>query len=194
MHALDVEDAVVRHGTEAVEFLGRLSAVRAETLIPEQCLGLWIASSLKDELRLKDEGRWDVRLEGSYTDTLNLAGLNDSVALRHDHGGQHADIIIYEQGLPKAIIELKKVEYSKDIRRVREDQTKLENLIKKSPIPAYIGLLIFDDDGGTQVIARVEQLRQQLGIELKSGEPRWNRTKEWQWCFACVAVKQSPAL
>jgi len=164
-----------------------MSGITAETFIPEQCLGVFIASRLIDNLG------WCAKREVSYEKMLTQLGYPRDPDLEHDHGQLKADIAIYKNSQPAAIIEIKKAEKPKDVEDVKRDQEKLQKLTKRLPIPSYLALVI-SDDNRSPVNQQTKRVEQNLDHNVRSGaRHKDHRTKKWEWCFGCVTLRPPSA-
>nr|WP_294503892.1 hypothetical protein [uncultured Rhodopila sp.] len=97
---MDIRKAITVFGADAVMEYRAKAAIRGETTIPETCLSLHIASSLITH------GLHDARVEVPYSNILRELGVRGPDIVPN-FGGQRADIAIYDNGLPFAIIEIK---------------------------------------------------------------------------------------
>ncbi len=96
---MKIAEAIVRHGTNAVLKYG---AVAGDNDMPEIFLGGFIACGIHNDLKMH------ARVERLYTVIALEHNVPRSLALTNEFGGLRADVAIYQEGLPKAVVELKK--------------------------------------------------------------------------------------
>lgn len=182
---MQMDDTLIRYGTDAVSTYGAMSGITAETFIPEQCLGVFLASRLVDELGL------DARREDSYIGMLEQRYRSDP-EIKNVLGGLHADVAIYENGRLTAVIEIKKVEKMKHVREVKRDAEKLHKLAERVSVACYLGLAIFEDNS-VMLEQQIKRLEQAIGRSIRVGAKQQGHTArqlaDWHWCFGCVALQ-----
>jgi hypothetical protein len=186
---VNVDDAIVQFGTEAVIEYRDLPAIRKnETAIPEACLSLSIAS------KLIAKRQQDARVEASYPRILGQLGANGA-DITPKFGGQRADIAIYDHDVPAFVIEIKIIDEGRRPAGVIDDWKKialLQSHLKSKGlpiIPGYIGALVCDT--GQPLERAIDELSRAL--ELPSSlVTRGVKTPAllggWTWMFVCITL------
>jgi len=176
-------DSVVKFGTDAVDRYQKMSEKAAET-VQEYFLRSFIAMKLHESLGSC------VQLETLYTDVAWSLGVRGS-ELNREIGGQKADITLFEDAKPCAIIELKILGGAgRTLQRIQEDARKLIKLSDICKIPGYIAVLICKKTGPLleEQIARMEK---ELNLKVHRGGMQSSPDTQWQWCFGCSLVSDN---
>lgn len=99
-----------------------------------------------------------------------------------------ADIAVYRDRRPLAIVEVKMFDDGKSIAAIVADRDKMKKLSDLCGVECYLGVLVTDVETGETCTERVHK----LGIALKQkfdliGDRR-SVDGAWEWCFASVRI------
>ena len=104
-------------------------------------------------------------------------------------GGWRADVAVYEQGKPTAVIELKIHDETRLEGLVLRDLNKVRMLSRRTGVETYLGVLV-TDTAHELCSTRAEELSKSLGhpfdvigMPIRADGGRAN----WSWLFACGA-------
>jgi hypothetical protein len=190
--AINIKKTITAFGTDGVIKYRSMAAIRGETTIPETCLSLSIASSLITDCN------WDAHVETSYSKIPGELGVHGT-GIGPKFGGQRADIAIYENGTPTAIIEVKIIDEGRKLNGVVKDWQKIALLqqclaSKGLPsLPGYVGVLVCDVER-KEAGQTVEELSQVLGLDpstLERGSKNTALSLGWEWLFVCAELTGS---
>jgi hypothetical protein len=180
---MDVMNAVVEFGTDAV-LRYRTMSQKPDNEVQEYFLGSCIAQ------RLHDRFACCVQLEPLYADIASYLAVPSSPELTSKIGGWRADIAMYQNGFPPAIIELKIPDERHPLVDVEFDAFKLRRLGKICKIRGYVGVLI------CQTTDSLEEQTERLETALQGKFHTWtaqrSRDGQWQWCLGCSLVSDNP--
>lgn len=185
LESIELDKAIVKHGTAAVLRYRHISGILHDNQLPEIFLGGFIACGIHDELNVH------AHVERFYPTIAMDRGLELSADLRTIFGGQKADVAVYQNGMPVAIVELKKFGDYRTPAGIIADRDKMSKLSRLCGVDAYLGVLITDVVSGIKCQERARMLGEALGQELDViGEPQPSLDSRWSWCFASVKISQ----
>lgn len=190
MERVDLSQAIVKYGTEAVLRYRSVSGIKQDSSLPEIFLGSFIACGIYDELKLH------ARTEVLYTDIASEHGVELSADLVRVIGGYRADIAVYQEDLPMAVVELKIFNDGKSASSVLADRDKVAKLSKLCRVDTYLGALVTDIESGVLCTTRAQKLGKVL--EQKSqvvGASQPSRDGTWKWCFVSgqMQIQSNPS-
>ena len=182
MRKKDIENVIVKYGTEAVMRYRKVSGIEQDSQIPEIFLGSFIACGIFDDLKL------NAHVERYYTVIASEHEVKMSAALVNAVGYYRADIAVYDQSRPIAIVELKILDDFASINSIVADRDKMAKLSTICHLDCYLGVLITDTE--REICAeRVQNLshalKQDFGV---IGELQRSQSGLWNWCFAASKV------
>ncbi|WP_291367519.1 hypothetical protein [Acetobacter sp. UBA5411] len=136
--------SIVRHGVEAVKVYRRISCIQQDNEMPEIFLGGQIAIGLNRDFGLQ------AHVERPYLRIMNELGLTINDQIIEDMGSFRADIALYREEKPLAIIELKICD-ERDRRggKLLADLEKMKLLSRQTGISTYLGVLLTDTANAT---------------------------------------------
>jgi hypothetical protein len=105
-------------------------------------------------------------------------------------GAYRADVAVYHEDRPTAIVELKIFDDQKSAGAIIDDRDKIRKLSGLCGVEGYLGVLITDTASG----ATCEERARALGMVLEQefdvvGDKQISRTGAWYWCFASGRVR-----
>ncbi|MBS1078714.1 hypothetical protein JK217_13335 [Gluconobacter kondonii] len=170
-------------GTKAVCSYRRIAGIENDNELPEIFLGSWIARSLHDDFQV------NARVECSFTRMAQDLGLDVDSELKRIMGSWRADVAIYEEGRPTAVIEIKVFDEGCRAQSVLRDLRKMRKLSSRTGIETYLAVLITSTSGAT-CETRVRSLSNFLGHDfdyIDSPIVAGDGSADWSWRFACGA-------
>ncbi len=177
---MDFSQKIADIGTEALKAYRNMSGIRHDNEIPEVFLGGQIALGLHNQCGVH------VHVERPYLDILRELGGSVGSDEINTLGGLRADVAIYKDSMPIAIIELKICDEG-DRRggKVLADLEKMKTLSEGRKLDTYLGILLTDMDKGLLCDKRRAQIETLLegrfsgegALEAASGNAGWN----WQF-------------
>jgi len=178
---VNINRAIIRYGEEAVFRYRTIANLDQDNAIPEIFLGGFIACGMHYALDVH------AHVEHLYTKILKELGVEVGADLQKRFRGLLADVAVYHDGRPKAIVELKKFDDGKNTQNIIDDRDKMRELSRECGIEAYLGVLITDVESGT--ITTCTDRAYQLGDRLEHefdivGDKQRSRNGAWEWCFA----------
>ncbi|HVC62688.1 MAG TPA: hypothetical protein VND19_20275 [Acetobacteraceae bacterium] len=178
---MEITRAVIEFGTQAVRHYRDKPAIENETRIPEKCLSLFVAS------HFISQRHWDAKLEVSYPEMLKQLGITGP-EVAPVFGGQRADIAVFQDAKPVAIVELKIIDEGRKFDGVTEDWGKIQRLRQlvssrsHVSLDGYVGALVCDTTKlAEQTIAGLELALG--GVTVERGERIAARDVGWGWLF-----------
>jgi hypothetical protein len=135
---MDINEAIVGGGTDAVVRYGKVAGLHQDNEIPEIFLGGFIASRIYDGLDMY------AHVERPYTVMADELGHRVTRELLTSMGGLRADVAIYDRSMPIAIMELKVFDEGTSVAAILADRDKMLKLTKVCAINAYLGVLVTD--------------------------------------------------
>ena len=175
--------SIVDHATEAVKTYRKISGIEHDNRLPEVFLGSQIALGLYKDFQV------NTRVESYFTNLARDLGQSVTMDLVDIMGGWRADIAVYEQERPSAVIEIKIHDEGRSADLVLRDRDKLRQLSQRTGIETYLGVLVTDTAKET-CTARAEALGRRLEKPFDvRGEPvrAGGGSAGWSWLFACGA-------
>ncbi|NHN91067.1 hypothetical protein [Acetobacter sicerae] len=171
--------SIVRHGVEAVKVYRSISGIPRDNEMPEIFLGGQIAIGLNRDLGLQ------AHVERPYLRIMNELGLTINDQIIEDMGGLRADIALYREEQPLAIIELKICD-ERDRRggKLLADLEKMKLLSRQTGISTYLGVFLTDTANATCKDRRavLETVLEQKFEQASNLESAGNNA-EWCWQF-----------
>jgi hypothetical protein len=174
---MKIAEAIVRHGTAAVLKYG---VVAGDNDMPEIFLGGFIACGIHNDLKMH------ARVERLYTVIAIEHNMPPSLALTNEFGGLRADVAIYQEGLPIAVVELKKYDDYKRADGIAADYEKMRRLARLCQVDCYSGVLITQvANSDATCTVRAHKLEDALGHKFSViGEETKSVDGPWYWLFA----------
>jgi hypothetical protein len=176
---MDAVKAVVDFGTAAV-LRYRTMSEEPDNRVQEYFLRTCIALGLYERFRC------GVQLETLYTDVATSLGVPGGSELTNKIGGCKADIAVFQNGLPHAIIELKILDEPRPLWKVEDDVRKVRRLGEICKIQGYCGVLICQTAASLE--EQTHRLERSLLRKVHTGATQISRDGKWQWCFGCCLV------
>jgi hypothetical protein len=183
---MDITRAIVEVGTQAVIHYRQRRAIKDETRIPENALSLFIASELITQFNL------DARVEVPYPNILNSLGVTGS-DVTPKFGGQRADVAVYEEKRPAAVVEVKIVDERRRLSGVVRDWGKIRLLQQyvadkaATPLDGYVAAVVCDTNKPAE--QTIVEMEQSLGsVTIERGRKTATLAGEWGWRFVCVKL------
>ena len=181
--AITIAKSIVTHGTAAVIEYRRMTGTEQDNRVPEVFLHSWIACGIHRDFSLQ------AHVERSYETLAAELGKQGGADLIESLGQKRADVALYKDGAPKAVIEIKKYDEGGNDTRVQDDLAKMRSLAAGTKLEVYLAVLVTDirrKQGGDRVKALADSLG---GIFDELGPPQVaNEGKaDWSWFFACGA-------
>jgi hypothetical protein len=182
MESPDVMNSIVEFGTDAVLRYRKISQ-EPDNEVPEYFLGSFIALGLYERFQC------GVHLEHLYTDVATSVGVPRSSELTNKIGGQRADVALYKDGFPIAIIELKLLDERHPLVNIEADALKVRKLGEMCKVPGYIGVLICETTAPLE--EQAQRLETALQRKVHRGATQSSRDGKWRWCFGCSLVSDN---
>ena len=180
---MDISQAIVEAGTDAVLRYGTVAGLQQDNRIPEIFLGGFIACGIYYKLGLH------AHVEHPYTVIANKLGTPITPDLLLLMEGYKADVAVYADTTPMAVVELKVFDDGKRIASIAADRDKMRKLTERCRVEAYLGILITDVSSGQTCSQRIRLLSECLGSEFnRVGENQHSIDGAWEWCFASTRV------
>jgi hypothetical protein len=177
---LDFESAIVQFGTEAVLRYRAVAEPRHDNELPESFLRNFVA------LRFHEQFGKHVHVERLYTAMVLDLGLPLSPDLVTVLAGFRADLAVYEDGKPVAIIALKVFDAASPLPSMGAEVDKAQILARLAKLQVFVGVMICPIIVSLE--ARIERLHDAFGGNMYVGERQHSRDQTWQWCFACASL------
>jgi hypothetical protein len=175
---MDINEAIVRYGTEAVLRYRTVAGILHDNEIPEIFLGGFIGCGLYDGLNVH------ARVERLYTVIAIELGVTPSRDLVNGFGGCRADVAIYQDRRPVGIVELKVFDEGTRSADIVADRDKMGKLSHLCSVECYLGVLVTDTQSST-CTERASELGRALDHEFNViGAKQRSVDGNWQWCFA----------
>jgi hypothetical protein len=179
MQQMDISNAIVKYGTVAVLRYRKVAGLLADDGLPEIFLGGVIACGIHDELHM------NAHVERFYTAIVGDLGMQITPELVNSFGGYRADVAVYRDRRPTAIVELKVFGDGKRPAGIVADRDKMIALSRLCNVESYLGVLVTDDKSGALCSERVRLL--EIALEKKflvvgDNKPSFDGT--WNWRFA----------
>jgi len=136
-----------------------------------------------------------VHVERPYTVIARELGIELSNELLAELGGLRADVAIYQDGLPSAIVELKIYDEGLPAYAIAADLFKAQKLVNRARLGnlrAYVGVMICETSN-CSLENRARKLEEAIHQKVYSGEARQSVDGQWHWCFGCAAHKDPSA-
>ncbi len=176
---MPVAEALVTAGTEAVLTYRRISGIQQDNETPEIFLGGFVAPQIFNALGLH------AHVERSYTLIANELGAPIDAGMIRTIGGYRADLALYDDGSPVAIIEFKIMDDGVNPAAVIADRDKMNIILGFCEIECFVGVFVTDVDG-MGYNDRIVALEAALGQPVIRGPAQRSADDNWQWCFvAC---------
>jgi hypothetical protein len=178
---MNVERAVVEFGTEAVHRYRAMAETRHDNELPDGFLRSHVAS------RLHERFQCPVHVDRLYATLAIDLGVPVTPDLISFLGGQRAHVAMYADGRPSAIIELKVFDEATPLPAVGSGLDKARMLQRLGTLEIFVGVMICPITLSLE--ARIERLHDALGGNMYVGERQASRDRQWEWCFACAAIR-----
>lgn len=179
---MNVERAVVEFGAEAVQLYRTMAETRHDNEVPDSFLRSHVASRLHE--RFEQPVHVD-RLYAALAVDMEIPITPDLIGFLGDH---RADVALYRNGRPEAIVELKVFDETTPLPTVGTGLDKALMLQRLGGLQIYVGVMICPIILSLE--ARIERLHDALGGNMFVGERQASRDRQWEWCFACASVRQ----
>lgn len=177
---MDFEKAIVECGTEAVLRYRTIAETRHDNELPESFLRGFVA------LRLHERFGRQVHVERLYTTMALELGMTLTPDLVNFLGSVRADVAVYENGRPSAVVELKVFDAASPLPSVGLELDRARMLGRFGKLRIFVGVMICPIVVSLE--ARIERLHDAFGGNMYVGEREHSRDRQWQWCFACASV------
>jgi hypothetical protein len=174
---------VAKYGAQAVLQYCKIAGIKEDNRVPEIFLGSWIARGLSEELGV------NAHVERHYTIMAGELGVEVDAELITAMGLWRADVAVYENGKPVAIIEIKIYDERRNLESIIGDLQAMHDLSRRVQIDTYLAILI-TDTARSECVERMDALSQKLGqpFDAISQLHRANNgMANWKWLFACGA-------
>ena len=182
---MNIGDAIVKYGTEAVLRYRDVAGLSQDNEVPELYLGGFIAGGIYDTLNVH------AHVERFYMTIARELKIAVDFATVDRIGGYWADVAVYQNSVPKAIIELKVFDDYKTPSEIVADRDKMSKLSALCPIETYLGILATDARNDQTYIDRIWRLEEGLGhvFDVK-GSAQLAGHGGWKWCFVSARTHQ----
>jgi hypothetical protein len=177
---LDIEKAVVELGTEAVLQYRAVAAPRHDNEVPESFIRSFVA------LRLHQRLGCQAHVERLYTAMAIDLGMPLTPDLVTVLGSFRADVALYENGRPVAIVALKVFDAASPLPSIGSELDKAQVLARFAKLRIFVGVMICPIIVSLE--ARIERLHDIFGGNMYVGERQRSGDQQWQWCFACASL------
>jgi hypothetical protein len=177
---LEIEKAVVEFSTEAALRYRAMSASTLDNELPESFLRSHVASRLHDRLACP------IHVDRLYAAMAVDIGARVTAEMVTAFGGERADIAIYRDGRPAAVVALKIFDEVAPLPSVGTKLDKARLLARLAPVQVLLGVMVCPIV--LPIEARIERLHDAVGGNLYVGERQPSRDGRWQWCFACASI------
>jgi hypothetical protein len=177
---LDFEKAVVEFGTEAVLRYRTVAQPRHDNEIPESFLRAFVAQCIHEQFGYR------AHVERLYTAMALDLGTSLTPDLINVLGGFRADVALYEDDRPFAIVALKVFDSASPLPAIGPELDKAQILARFAKLRIFAGMMICPIIVSLE--ARIERLHDTFGGNMYVGERQRSRDQQWQWCFACASV------
>lgn len=117
-------------------------------------------------------------------------GIKVTTDLLNELGGFRADIAVYHDELPFAIIELKILDEGQQPASVVADLAKAQKIVRISNLQAYVGVMICQTVRDSLEV-RIQNLEGILKSKVHTGAKCEARGGGWYWCFGCAPVPKT---
>ena len=177
---MEIEKSVVEFATEAALRYRAIARVRHDNEVPESFLRSHVAS------RLHDRFDCPVHVDRLYAAMAIDLGGPVTAELVTALGGHRADIAIYRDDRPFAVIELKVFDEVAPLPAIGVKLDKAKILARVAPLQLFVGAMICPIVLSLE--ARIERLHDAVGGNMFVGERQPSRDGRWHWCFACASI------
>jgi hypothetical protein len=177
---LDIEKTVVEFGTEAVLQYRTMASPRHDNEVPESFIRGFVARRLHERLG------YQAHVERLYTAMALDLGASLSVDLVTVLGSFRADVALYENGQPFAIVVLKIFDAASPLPSIGAELDKAQILARFAKLRIFVGVMICPIIVSLE--ARIERLHDVFGGNMYVGERQRSGDQQWQWCFACASL------
>jgi hypothetical protein len=161
---------------------------RIETMFREDQIGKHMAKRI---------GCYDLRTEMSYASVAEAMPVPEDpeaagrrkIAIRlHSMPcgwGANADTVLFRDGVPVALGEIKKYTDGSTLDWIYNDVWKMGLMNHYCGLPAFVGVYVTDVESA-ELSERIEQIRSKLNHPVTAqSETRWSvYGDKWRWCFA----------
>lgn len=179
---MQISKTIIDHGTRAVLRYRAVAGLSQDNEVPEIFLGGAIACGLHDELNMS------AHVERLYTTIAKELGVELSDSLKKEIDSCRADVAVYQEKLPVAVVELKIFDECTGIGRVVEDRIKMERLTRLRNLDIYLAILV-TDTATKDYQSRISELQEALGQEFDAvGEKARSLDNKWNWCFVSTKL------
>jgi len=183
MEVDEIIKAVIEFGTEAVLRYRTVASLRHDNELPEVFFGGFVAC------RLYDRFRCPVHVEHPYLTVARHREAHITPDLEERLRQLRADVGLYRQGVPPAIIEFKILDETCPFSSVVGDIQKASQLAERFKVDVYLGFMICET--ADHLDARVSKLQDVLGRAVHTGDPQKSASGEWSWCFGCCSLSET---
>ncbi len=160
-----------------------IAETRHDNEVPESFLRSFVA------MRLHERFGHQVHVERLYATMALELGMELTGELSNFLGGLCADIAVYENGKPSAILELKIFDAASPLPSVGVELDKAQVLGRFGKLRIFFGVMICPIILSLE--ARIERLHDAFDGNMYVGEREHSRDRKWQWCFACASVSDA---
>ena len=175
-------ESIVEHGIKAVLAYREISGNENDNQVPEVFLGSWIARGLHEDLGVS------AHVERCYTRVAFDLGMTVTPELVGIMGGWRADVVVYEGGRPKALVEIKIHDERGSDGLILRDLDKMRRLSGYTGLQTCLAVLVTEVATGPSCEERASRLGTFLGGMFDVlGDPRKANggTADWSWQFVC---------
>lgn len=177
---MDIERAVVEFGAEAVLRYRAMAETRHDNEVSESYLRSHVAS------RLHERFQCPVHVERLYAALAMDLGMPITTDLVTFLGAQRAQVAMYKDGRPTAIVELKIFDEAAPLPTIGAGIDRAQMLARFGALQIFVGVMVCPITLSLE--ARIERLHDALGGNMFVGERQASGDKQWQWCFACASI------
>lgn len=178
---MDIEKAITTFGTEAVLRYRTMAQGRYDNEVPTSFLRAYVAQ------RLYDQFARTIHIERPYIALALDLGLQVTPDLISATRTQCANLAVYENGRPTAVIEMEIFDSSAPLPGLRFSLDRAKFLARDGGVQILVGFMICPIVVSLE--ARIERLHDAFGGNMYIGERQLSGDGRWEWCFASASVR-----
>ncbi len=175
---MEITEAILSCGIKAVKRYTEMARPQHDNGVPECFISSLIASQLYDS-----DPEQVVKLERQYVDLASDLDIAMTPEERQAVLQLRADIVIYQGGRPRYLIEVKKFDEGCPVQWIDGDLHKGDQIGLNARIDVYAGVMVCETN--VPLDARKRQLEQLERCHWTFSPSIEFIDHNWFWCFAC---------